>query len=120
MQRTGAGILLDVNNVYVSGSNHDWSARDYIDAINPLFVEEIHVSGHSFKQISDNESLLVDSHDNLVCDEVWNLLEQALKKCGSVPTLVEWDVNIPELSVLLQEASRIDHYLSIPKLTYQN
>jgi uncharacterized protein (UPF0276 family) len=112
MQKTGAGILLDVNNVYISGLNNGWSPRDYIDAINPSFVEEMHVSGHSQKKILDNEFLYIDSHDNLVCDEVWHLFEFALKKCGRVPTLVEWDTNIPELEVLLGEAAKIDYYLA--------
>ncbi len=111
MKKTGAGIVLDVNNIYISGLNNGWSPRDYIDAINPSFVEEMHVSGHSQKKILDNESLYIDSHDNLVCDEVWHLFEFALKKCGIVPTLVEWDVNIPALDVLLSEAAKIDYYM---------
>ena len=112
MQRTGAGIVLDVNNIYISGLNNGWSSSDYIDAINPFFVEEMNVSGHSQKKILDNEYLYIDSHDNIVCKEVWHLFEYALKKCGKVPTLVEWDANIPELKVLLGEAAKIDYYLA--------
>ncbi|MEA0970204.1 DUF692 domain-containing protein [Candidatus Megaera venefica] len=112
MQKTGAGILLDVNNVYISGLNNGWSPRDYIDAINPPFVGEMHVSGHSQKKILDNESLYIDSHDNLVCDEVWQLFEFALKKFGILPTMVEWDINIPALEVLLDEAAKIDYYMT--------
>jgi uncharacterized protein (UPF0276 family) len=112
MQRTGAGIVLDVNNIYISGLNNGWSSSDYIDAINPFFVEEMHVSGHLQKKILDNEYLYIDSHDNIVCKEVWHLFEYALKKCGKVPTLVEWDANIPELKVLLGEAAKIDYYLA--------
>ncbi len=112
MQKTGAGILLDVNNVYISGLNNGWSPRDYIDAINPSFVGEMHVSGHSQKKILDNESLYIDSHDNLVCDEVWQLFEFALKKFGILPTMVEWDINIPALEVLLGEAAKIDYYMT--------
>ena len=112
MQKTGAGILLDVNNVYISGLNNGWSPRDYIDAINPSFVGEMHVSGHSQKKILDNESLYIDSHDNLVCDEVWRLCEFAVKKFGILPTMVEWDINIPALEVLLGEAAKIDYYMT--------
>lgn len=112
MQKTGAGMVFDVNNIYISGLNNGWSSREYIDAINPFFVEEMHVSGHSQKKILDNEFLYIDSHDNVVCEEVWNLFEYALKKCGRVPTLVEWDANIPELEVLLGEAAKIDYYLN--------
>jgi uncharacterized protein (UPF0276 family) len=115
MKKTGAGILLDVNNVYISALNNGWSAKDYIDAINPSFVEEIHVAGHSRKEIIDNQSLYIDSHDNLVCDEVWNLFEFALKKFGNVPSLLEWDTNIPALGVLLGEAEKINNYMTLNK-----
>lgn len=115
MQRTGAGIVLDVNNVYISGLNNGWSPKDYINAINPSFVGEMHVSGHSQKKILDNESLYIDSHDNLVCDEVWHLFELALKRFGILPTMIEWDVNIPALEILLGEAAKIEHYMTQAK-----
>ena len=103
---------LTVDDIYGFIHADDADSAEYIDAINPFFVEEMHVSGHSQKKILDNEFLYIDSHDNVVCEEVWNLFEYALKKCGRVPTLVEWDANIPELEVLLSEAAKIDYYLN--------
>ncbi len=111
-QKTGAGIVLDVNNIYISGLNNGWSAEQYIADINPGIVHEIHVSGHSVKKISDHESLYIDSHDSRVCDAVWLLYQQALSKFGKLPTLVEWDVNIPKLEILLQEAQKAESYIN--------
>ena len=107
-QRTGAGVVLDVNNTYISGLNNGWSAEQYITDINSGIVHEIHVSGHSVKKISNNEFLYIDSHDSPVCDAVWLLYRQALSKFGKLPTLIEWDVNIPKLEILLQEAQKAE------------
>lgn len=107
-EKTGAGIILDVNNIYISGLNNGWSAEQYIADINPRIVKEIHVSGHSVKKISEQESLYIDSHDSRVCDEVWDLYRKTLLRLGKVPSLVEWDVNIPELEVLLEEAKKAE------------
>lgn len=107
-QRTGAGVVLDVNNTYISGLNNGWSAEQYITDINSGIVHEIHVSGHSVKKISNNEFLYIDSHDSPVCDAVWLLYRQALSRFGKLPTLIEWDVNIPKLEILLQEAQKAE------------
>lgn len=107
-QRTGAGVVLDVNNTYISGLNNGWSAEQYITDINSGIVHEIHVSGHSVKKISNNEFLYIDSHGSPVCDAVWLLYRQALSKFGKLPTLIEWDVNIPKLEILLQEAQKAE------------
>jgi hypothetical protein len=103
--RSGCGILLDINNIYVSASNHGFRATDYIDAIPADKVGEIHLAGHSV-QVYEDQAVLVDTHDAPVCDDVWALFEVALQKIGSRPTLIEWDSELPPLTVLLNEAQR--------------
>jgi uncharacterized protein (UPF0276 family) len=100
---SGCGILLDVNNVYVSARNHGFDARHYLDAIPAELVGEIHLAGHSVDTY-DGCRILVDTHGAPVADEVWTLFEHALRRIGPVPTLVEWDTELPELPVLLAEA----------------
>ncbi len=102
--RSGAGLLLDVNNVYVNAVNHGFDAADFIDRIPAGLVEEIHLAGHS-RQVFDGESILVDTHDAPVPDAVWLLYEHALQRFGSVPTLIERDSRIPAPEVLIAEAS---------------
>jgi len=110
-QRTGAKILLDVNNIYVSCMNHGWDAKKYLEAIPKELVKEIHVAGHSQKIIEEGKVLRVDTHDNIVCDEVWELYRLAIARIGKVPTLLEWDANIPPLDVLVREAKKALNYL---------
>lgn len=110
-KNTGAKILLDINNIFVSCSNHGWDAKKYIDAIPTDLVKEIHLAGHSVKTIAPGEVLRIDTHDNAVCSEVWNLYDYAIKKFGPIHTLLEWDAQIPEFSVLMAEASKARTYL---------
>lgn len=110
---TGAKILLDVNNIFVSAYNHGWDAKNYIDAIPQDFVKEIHIAGHSTKILSAEQILRIDTHDNYVCDEVWDLYNYAIQRFGPTHTLLEWDANIPSLEVLVQEASKASVYLSV-------
>lgn len=105
-KRTGAKILLDVNNVYVSCSNHGWDAKAYIDAIPGERVDEIHLAGHSVKRLSSNNVVRIDTHDAKVCDDVWQLYRYTVEKFGPKHTLIEWDAQIPELDVLLNEAAK--------------
>lgn len=98
-ERADCGLLLDVNNVFVSAYNHGLDAEDYIDAIPSDRVVQIHVAGHT-----DKGAYLLDTHSDHVRDEVWQLYRRALRRCGAVSTLVEWDENIPEWSVLAAEA----------------
>lgn len=105
-EKTGSGILLDINNIYISGLNNGWSQEQYITDINPSYVKEIHVAGNSEKQLPNNKKLYIDSHDSPVSKPVWDLYKQALLKLGSIPTLVEWDMKIPKLEVLLEEAQK--------------
>jgi hypothetical protein len=112
-QRTGAKILLDLNNVFVSCSNHGWNALQYIDAIPTELIKEIHLAGHSLKTIAPDQTLRVDTHDNWVAEEVWDLFDYTLQKAGPKPTLLEWDAQIPALSVLINEAQKALHYFPI-------
>ena len=111
-KKTGSKIILDINNIYISGLNNGWSSVEYIDNIDISIVKEIHLSGHSIKDLPNNKKLYIDSHDNYVCDEVWKLYECAIKRFGSIPTLIEWDADIPDLSVLLSESKKAERYLN--------
>jgi uncharacterized protein (UPF0276 family) len=104
-QRTGCGILCDVNNLYISACNHGWDALAYLDALPAAAIGEIHLAGHSLKLLDGGRSLRLDDHGSRVTPAVWELYAQALERFGPVPTLVEWDTNIPPLDVLLGEAA---------------
>jgi uncharacterized protein (UPF0276 family) len=109
--RTGCGLLLDVNNVYVSAANHQHSANAYIDAFPIGRVQEIHLAGYLESADDDGGRLLIDTHDRSVLDEVWQLYERAINRAGPIPTLIEWDADIPEWPVLFDEATRAERIL---------
>lgn len=111
VQRTGCGILCDVNNICVSAHNHGWDASAYIAALPPDAVGEIHLAGHSIRTLADGTSLRIDDHGSRVSDEVWALYEEALVRFGTVPTLIEWDNDVPPLDVLLGEAGRAASFI---------
>lgn len=119
-QQTGAKILLDVNNVFVSSCNHGWDAKQYIDTIPGELVHEIHLAGHSIKSIGADTFLRVDTHDDVVSQEVWVLYGYALEKMGPKPTLLEWDAQIPALSELIKEAEKAQQYLVGREVTNVN
>jgi uncharacterized protein (UPF0276 family) len=119
-QATGAKILLDVNNIFVSSSNHGWNAKNYIDAIPASLVHEIHLAGHSIKKISGEEIVRIDTHDASVCDAVWELYAYAIEKYGPKPTLLEWDAKIPALEVLIQESRKARDYFPIEAIPNEN
>ena len=104
-RRTGCGLLLDVNNVFVSATNHRFSALDYLADFPLACVGEIHLAGHAEQSDDEGDLLLIDSHDGPVADAVWKLFEIVISRCGPVPTLVEWDSNIPEWPILKAEAA---------------
>ena len=106
--RTGCGILCDVNNIYVSAKNHDWDPFTYLTALPPDAIGEIHLAGHTVRQLADGGTLRIDDHASRVIGEVWSLYETALRQFGPVPTLIEWDQNIPPLDVLVEEARHAD------------
>lgn len=110
-EKTGAQILLDINNIYVSSINHNWCPREYIDNINLKAVKEIHLAGHSKHQLENGKFIVIDTHNNLICDEVWNLYEYIIEKLGPIPTLIEWDLDIPEFDVLMSEAKKAKFFI---------
>ena len=97
--RSGCGILLDVNNLYVNQLNHGSDAAAQTAVIDPRHVGEIHLAGHLITELA-----VIDHHGARVADAVWDLYERAVAHCGCVPTLIEWDTDVPELDVLLDEA----------------
>ncbi|MGF6505801.1 MNIO family bufferin maturase [Paraburkholderia sp. 32] len=104
VQRTGCGLLLDINNVFVSAVNHRFSAETYLDELPLERVGEIHLAGHSEQRDDEDEMLLVDSHDCVISDSVWHLYRDIVGRIGPRPTLVEWDSNLPAWSVLRDQA----------------
>jgi uncharacterized protein (UPF0276 family) len=104
---TGCGLLLDVNNVYVSAQNHGLDPLAFLDALPVSAVGEIHVAGHS-RVVRGGREILVDTHGAPVCEDVWRLYAAALARFGDVPTLVEGDTDLPALDTLLAEAHRAD------------
>jgi uncharacterized protein len=103
--RTGCGILLDVNNVYVSASNHGFDAVAYLDEIDAKLIGEIHLAGHAVETIGD-EKLRIDDHGSSVASDVWSLYERLIMRVGAKPTLIEWDTNIPSWQILKGEADK--------------
>jgi uncharacterized protein len=106
--RTGCGLLLDVNNVYVSAQNHGFDADAYIRAFPIEHVREMHLAGYFETQDSLGERLLIDAHDSPVRDAVWTLYASAIRRTGAAPTLIEWDNDIPPLARLVEQARKAD------------
>ena len=117
VQRTGCGLLVDVNNIYVNALNHRIAGTstvtplkaclDWLDLLPPPAVGEIHLAGHL-----DCGDIVIDDHGSRVCDEVWQIYSHAQARFGAVPALVEWDTDIPALDVLLDEAARAGAFFS--------
>ena len=105
--RAGCGILLDVNNIYVNATNHGFDAETYLNAFSRGSVGEIHLAG-----FQDTGEILIDTHGSAVSDAVWRLYRLAIDRFGCVPTLIEWDTDIPALDVLLGEAQKADAILA--------
>ena len=103
-------MLLDFNNIFVSSFNHQFSCDDYLEGIPADAVDEIHLAGFTKKQLEDGE-IWIDTHSKPVCDEVWQLYTQWLMTHGARHTLIEWDLDIPEPEVLLNEAEKASHLL---------
>ncbi|MCC5964807.1 MAG: DUF692 domain-containing protein [Natronohydrobacter sp.] len=109
-RRTGCGLLLDVNNVFVSATNHRFDARAYLAAFPLEAVGEIHLAGHDCEDLPSG-ALLIDSHGARVADPVWALYAEVLARTGPLPTLIEWDNDVPEFATLLSEAKRAQSLL---------
>lgn len=110
--RTGCGLLLDVNNVFVSATNLGYSPQGYIDAYPLEHVGEIHLGGHDEDEDEHGAPLLIDSHGREVVDPVWALLDYTLAKSGPKPLLIEWDTDVPAWPVLAEEAKRAEGALA--------
>lgn len=104
VRRTGCGLLLDVNNVFVSATNHGYDASEYLVDFPLEEVGEIHLAGHTEQRDVENNLLLIDSHDCVVPDIVWTLYESIISQIGPVSTLIEWDSKLPEWPVLREQA----------------
>jgi len=109
-KKTGCKLLLDVNNIYVSSQNNaQFDPFKYLSQIDKNIVREIHLAGHSKGKFFDgknHQQILIDTHDELVCQEVWELYKKAVKILGKIPTLMEWDQDIPEFKVFVSEAQK--------------
>ena len=111
VKRTGCGLLLDVNNVFVSATNLGYAPREYIEAYPLHAVGEIHVGGHDQDVDDHGATLLIDSHGTKVADPVWHLLRHTLQRAGARPVLMEWDNHVPEWSILRAQAEHIQRAL---------
>ena len=110
--RTGCGLLLDVNNVFVASTNQDRSPEEYLDDFPVDAVMEIHLAGHAVEEDEEGRPLLIDTHDRQVDAAVWSLYERVIGRTGPVPTLIEWDGDVPAWTVLVEEAARANRILA--------
>jgi uncharacterized protein (UPF0276 family) len=110
VRRSGCGLLCDVNNIYVNSVNHHFDPRVYLRALPRTAVREIHLAGFTRKS-GLPAPLLIDSHSRPVADPVWKLYADAIAWLGPIPTLIEWDSDIPELEVLMAEAAHAQEIL---------
>ena len=108
---TGCGLLCDVNNIFVTAHNLGLDPVAYLDALPADAVEEIHLAGHAVND-ADGHAILIDDHGSPVAAPVWALYAHALARFGAVPTLIEWDTDIPELGVLMAEAAAADRLIA--------
>jgi len=108
-RRSGCGILLDVNNIYVNARNFGFAPQAYLEAIPIEAVKEMHLAGYE-----DEGDCLIDTHGRAVDAAVWDLYAQAVRRFGRVPTLIEWDTDIPALGVLREEAARAQAIMEAP------
>ena len=105
VKRSGCSLLLDINNIVVNANNHGFSAEDFLKTIHINTVKQFHLGGY------EGTELFVDTHGAAVHDEVWTLYKKALERFGNIPTLIEWDNNIPSFSVLKEEVKKANYFL---------
>ncbi|TAK48464.1 MAG: DUF692 domain-containing protein [Xanthobacteraceae bacterium] len=108
VRRTGCGLLLDVNNVYVASTNQQWDPVAYVEAYPLSHVQEIHLAGHTREADDKERPLLIDTHNRPVDEIVWDLFAHTVKLIGPVPTLIEWDADVPAWPTLKAEAERAE------------
>ncbi len=106
--RTGCGLLLDVNNVFVASTNQEWNPSQYVDDFPLERVQEVHLAGYTQEEDDAGMPLLIDTHDRQVSESVWSLFAQVIVRTGSLPTLIEWDAAVPSWEVLQAEAQRAE------------
>lgn len=111
-KRTGCGLLLDINNVFVSATNHNFSPETYLDRFPLSLVREIHLAGHATEIDESNAPLLIDAHDRPVAEEVWALYARVIASTGPLPTLIEWDNDVPAWETLKSEALAADRIIA--------
>ncbi len=112
VSRTGCGLLLDVNNVFVSATNHGFSPQAYLDEFPVQHIGEIHLAGHATDMDEHGHPLLIDSHNSAVPAEVWALYASVIDRIGACPTLVEWDNDVPAWPELAAQAARAERCLA--------
>lgn len=110
VRQTGCGIVLDINNMYVAYRNHGMDLGAYIEALPDAAIKEIHLAGHATVQIEGRE-LLIDDHGSQVTEAVWAWYQKIIHRIGARPTLIEWDMHIPPLAVLIEEAEKAEALL---------
>ena len=115
IRRSGCGLLLDINNVYVSATNQGFSANGFLDALPVEAIGQIHLAGHSADQDEAGNCLLIDSHNQPVAQPVWELYDVAIEKFGATPTLIEWDDDLPEFTRLQAEANAAEQRLRVAR-----
>jgi len=114
-ERTGCGLLLDINNVFVSAANLGIGTHEYIDAYPLKHVQEIHLAGHDVQRGEDGAHILIDSHGSPVAGDVWDLYAMTIARTGPLPTLIERDANVPPLADLVAEAQRAERIMRQPE-----
>lgn len=111
VQRSGCGLLLDVNNAYVASTNQQWNPVSYLDGYPLAAVQQIHLAGHAQEADEKGRPLLIDTHDRHIADIVWDLFARTINRTGPLPTLIEWDSKVPDWSTLAAQAERADTIL---------
>lgn len=114
-QKTGCGLLLDVNNIFVSANNQNYDPYEYLAAYPVEFVGEIHLGGHKAEKVAEDNvisTLLIDDHASAVVDDVWGLYNALIARIGEKPSLMEWDGDIPEWAILYAEAQTADRFMA--------
>jgi hypothetical protein len=116
VRRTDCYLLCDLNNIYVTCRNFAQDPVAYLQRLPADAVKEIHLAGHTVND-ADGQAMLIDDHGAPVCEAVWGLFSLAVERCGPVPTLIEWDTNIPALAVLIDEANKARQILTTSRVT---